>query len=62
MASIASDRKLAKVLCDLTDCTLTEKSFHELKDLSIQFDIAKEQKLHEKAKAAAESNKEESAE
>lgn len=62
MASIASDRKLAKILCDLTDCTLIEKSFHELKDLSIQFDIAKEQKLREKAKAAAESNKEESAE
>lgn len=62
MANIASERKLVKVLTDLTDCTVTEKSFNELKDLAAQFEADKGKKLQEKAQAASESNKEQSAE
>ena len=58
MANIASERKLVKVLTDLTDCTVTEKSFNELKDLAAQFEADKGKKLQEKAQAASESNKE----
>ena len=47
MANIASERKLVKVLTDLTDCTVTEKSFNELKDLAAQFEADKGKKLQE---------------
>lgn len=56
MASIAFERKLANILIDLTDCTVSEKSFNELKDLSAKFEADKAQKLQEKAQGASKAN------
>ena len=56
MASIAFERKLANILIDLTDCTVFDKSFNELKDLSAKFEADKAQKLQEKAQGASKAN------